>query len=66
MSTRFPELSLGIARGVFGTTEIPVLLITQQVLHCYLPYETVSRIQLSAQYKRYAIYPYESLEKGSL
>ena len=32
VSTHFPELSFGMARGVFGrgATEIPVLLITQR------------------------------------
>ena len=56
VSTRFPELSFGMASGVFGATEIPVLLITQRVIHYHPPYGMVSRVQVSVQYKRYAIY----------
>ena len=56
VSTNFRELSFGMARGVFGATEIPVLLINQRVIHFHPPYGMVSRVQVSVQYKRYAIY----------
>ena len=56
VSAHFPELSFAMARGVVGATEIPVLLITQQIIYFHPPYGMVSRIQVSVQYKRYTIY----------
>ena len=56
VSAHFPELSFGMARGVFGATELPVLLITQRVIHFHPPYRMLSRVQVSVQYKRYTIY----------
>ena len=56
VSVRFPELSFGMACGVVGATQIPVLLITQQIIYFHPPYGMVSRIQVSVQYKHYTMY----------
>ena len=44
VSTHFPELSFGMAHGIVGATNLPVLLISQRFIHYHPPYGMVSRV----------------------